>query len=158
MGVGTVALLLLGAIALISADAYAFTQQTVNRIDFRILSFDGGPHETGFWTSLHPAYRIPVMVAFLLMVISLTVWPLKKTLEVLLAYSTAIIVSTQFWYPQLGGVYVLWYLPLLIVVVFRPRLLAQKDYPLQHSRPNHRIDHAPGTQRGTGTLSSPLYR
>ncbi len=159
-GVGLVALLLLGAIALISADAYAFTQQTINRIDFRILSFDGGPHETGFWTSLHPAYRIPVMVAFLLMVISLTVWPLKKSLEVLLAYSTAIIASTQFWYPQLGGVYVLWYLPLLIVVVFRPRLLAQKDYPLHQSRPSQRAEPHSGHPRttGSGSLSFPLYR
>lgn len=159
-GVGLVALLLFGAIALISADAYAFTQQTINRVDFRILSFDGGPHETGFWTSLHPAYRIPVMVAFLLMVISLTVWPLKKSLEVLLAYSTAIIASTQFWYPQLGGVYVLWYLPLLIVVVFRPRLLAQKDYPLHQSRPSQRAEPHSGAPRttGSGSLSFPLYR
>ena len=28
-------------------------------------------------------------------------------------------IGTQFWYQQ-GGVYVLWYLPLLLLVVFRP--------------------------------------
>ena len=30
--------------------------------------------------------------------------------------------ATQFWYSHQGGVYVLWYLPLLLLVVFRPRL------------------------------------
>jgi len=39
-----------------------------------------------------------------------------------LANSVAIIVATQFWYPDQGGIYVLWYLPLMLVVTFRPRL------------------------------------
>lgn len=158
-GVTLVALVLFGAVALISADTYAFTQQTINRVDFRILSFDGGPNETGFWTSIHPAYRIPVMVAFLLMVTSLTIWPWKKNLEVLIAYNTAIIAATQFWYPQLGGVYVLWYLPLLIVVIFRPRLLACKDYQ-QQSQPQYRAERPRGgsSRSNTGTMTGPLYR
>ncbi len=45
-----------------------------------------------------------------------------KTVEHLLAHSTAIIVGTQFWFTQQGGVFVLWYLPLVLMVVFRPRL------------------------------------
>ncbi len=53
----------------------------------------------------------------------MTIWPRKKSLEYLISASTAIIVATQFWYPQQGGVYVLWYLPLVLMVVFRPRLL-----------------------------------
>lgn len=159
-GVGLVALILLGAIALISADSYAFTQQTINRIDFRILSFDGAPNENGFWTSTHPAYRIPVMIAFLLMLVTLTIVPWKKSLEVLLAYSTVVIVTTQFWYPQLGGVYVLWYLPLLILVIFRPRLLAQNDYPVGQTQTSYRTDRVPGLARSTGAnaVSAPLYR
>lgn len=159
-GVGLVAMILFGAIALISADTYAFTQQTINRIDLQILSFDGGPNETGFWTSVHPAYRIPVMIAFLLMVITLTVCPWKKNLEVLLAYNTAVIVSTQFWYPQLGGVYVLWYLPLLILVVFRPRLLAQNDFTGNLAQTGYRVERSPGLMRGAGSgnISAPLYR
>jgi len=158
-GVTLVALVLFGSVALISADAYAFTQQTINRIDFRILSFDGGPNETGFWTAIHPAYRIPVMVAFLLLVVSLTIWPWKKNLEVLIAYNTAIIAATQFWYPQLGGVYVLWYLPLLIVVIFRPRLLAQKDFQ-QTSQTQQRSERirSGSTRSGAGTMTGPLYR
>ena len=48
--------------------------------------------------------------------------PLRKNLEHLLSHSAAVIVGTQFWYPHLGGVYILWYLPLLLLIVFRPRL------------------------------------
>jgi len=33
-----------------------------------------------------------------------------------------VVVATQFWYSHQGGVYLLWYLPLLLLVVFRPRL------------------------------------
>ena len=40
-------------------------------------------------------------------------------------HSTAIIVATQLWYPQQGGAYVLWYLPLLLAVMFRPKLTSQ---------------------------------
>jgi hypothetical protein len=43
--------------------------------------------------------------------------------EVLLAQSTAAVVGTQLWYTQKGGVYLLWYLPLMLMVVFRPRLI-----------------------------------
>ncbi len=158
-GVAIVAAILAGAIALITPDTYTFTQQTINRIDFRLLSFEGGSGEQGFWNSIHPAYRIPVMVAFAILVITLTVWPWKKTLEVLLSYNAAIIVFSQFWYPQLGGVYVLWYLPLLILVIFRPRLLAQCDYPAVPSRRATQLE--PGTSsagaQGIGTVSHPFY-
>ncbi len=159
-GIAIVAAILAGSVALITPDTYTFTQQTINRIDIRLLSFEGGTGEQGFWNSLHPAYRIPVMVAFALMVITLTAWPWKKTLEVLLSYNAAIIVFTQFWYPQLGGVYVLWYLPLIILVIFRPRLLAQCDYPAPHVQQVTRPEINPPSPRtqGTGNVSQPFYR
>ncbi len=160
LGVGIVAAVLAGAVALISADAYAFTQQTINRIDLRVLSFDGAPHERGFWYGVHPAYRIPVIVAFLLMVITLTIWPWKKNLEVLLSYNAAIIVASQFWYPQLGGVYLLWYVPLVILVVFRPRLLAEKDYQAPQQQPSIRGNsfESPARNSPGGSVSARLHR
>jgi len=54
--------------------------------------------------------------------IALTIWPVRKNLENLLAHSAAVVVATQFWYPHQGGIYVLWYLPLMLVVTFRPRM------------------------------------
>ena len=32
------------------------------------------------------------------------------------------VIGVQFWYADQGGVYVLWYLPLLLLMVFRPNL------------------------------------
>jgi hypothetical protein len=71
---------------------------------------------------------MPVVVLFFLMLAGLTIWPRRKQLEHLTAFSAAIVVATQFWYPMQGGVYLLWYLPLLLVVVFRPRLVHLQPY------------------------------
>ena len=112
---------LLGSLVLTSADSYSFTRQTIGSIDWSVLKFqaDGG---VGFWSLYNPAYRIPVFATFVVVLASLTIWPLKKNIETLLANSAAIIVATQFWYPDQGGIYVLWYLPLMLIVTFRPRL------------------------------------
>jgi len=112
---------LVGSFVLTSVDIASFRNQTMGAIDWSALSFrddDSG----GFWRPERAAYRIPVFVAFLVGVTVLSIWPAKKTLEHLISHSAAIIVATQFWFPQRGGVYTLWYLPLLLVVVFRPTL------------------------------------
>ena len=113
--------ILLGSLLLTSADSYSFTRQTIGSIDWSVLKFQAD-EGVGFWSLYNPAYRIPVFATFIVLLASLTIWPLKKNLETLLANSVAIIVATQFWYPDQGGIYVLWYLPLMLVVTFRPRL------------------------------------
>jgi hypothetical protein len=121
IALGVVTAVLVGSLALTSVDIVSFRNQTMGAIDWSALSFrddDSG----GFWRPEMTAYRIPVFVAFLVGAIVLSFWPRKKTLEQLIAHSAAIIVATQFWYPQRGGVYSLWYLPLLLVVIFRPTL------------------------------------
>ncbi len=122
------ALLMVGAIvlslqALTSPDQTAFLHRTIGTIHLELLSFDMPDAARGFWTDNLQHYRIPVIVTYFVMLAGLTVWPRKKTVEHLLAFSTALIVATQFWYPQQGGVYVLWYLPLLLAVMYRPRLV-----------------------------------
>lgn len=112
---------LLGSLILTSADSMSFKQQTLGSIDWSVLSFQAD-HGVGFWGLYNPAYRIPVFATFLIMLIALTVWPTRKNLEHLLAHSAVVVVATQFWYPHQGGIYVLWYLPLMLVVTFRPRL------------------------------------
>lgn len=116
-----VAAVLISTFAFTSSDPQSFVQQWIGSIDWSVLQFRRVPG-VGFWAGVDTVYRIPVMAAFLVMVICLSVFPLKKNIEHLMAHSTAIIVATQLWYPQHGGVYVLWYLPLLITVAFRPRL------------------------------------
>lgn len=113
--------LLMGSLALTSVDSNSFTRQTIGSIDWSVLKF-AAEEGVGFWSLYNPAYRIPVFSSFLVMLTVLSIWPLQKNLEHLLSHSAAVIVGTQFWYPHLGGQYILWYLPLLLLMVFRPRL------------------------------------
>jgi hypothetical protein len=80
------------------------------------------PISEGFWTGVHWAYRIPVFIAFCAMMVAVVLWPASKNLAHLIALSAAVLIGIQFWYSDHGGVYVLWYLPLLILLVFRPNL------------------------------------
>jgi len=113
---------LLASLAWTSPDTRSFVQQTVGMFDWSVLNFQDA-QETGFWaTTLDVSYRIPMFAAFVIMLVVLTAWPRKKNLEQLMANCTAVVVGTQFLYPEPGGVYLLWYLPLLLAVVFRPRL------------------------------------
>lgn len=66
--------------------------------------------------------RITLAALFFVLLVAMTVIPRKRNLENLLANSTALIVMAQLWYPDDVGSYVLWYLPLMLIVVFRPRL------------------------------------
>lgn len=117
----SVAAVLLACLVLTSADTHSLTRHIIGSIDWTALKFDGG-EGVGFWSVYDAAYRIPVFTLFVIMLVMLTIWPLQKNLEHLLAHSATTVVATQFWYPQEGGVYVLWYLPLAIIVMFRPRL------------------------------------
>lgn len=119
-----VAGVVLGIAALTSPGSDSFVRRTIGTIHLEeMLSFEAPMGELGFWTTELRYYRIPVIVTFFVLLGALTFWPRKKDLEHLTAASAAIIVATQFWYPTQGGVYLLWYLPLLLVVVFRPRLV-----------------------------------
>jgi hypothetical protein len=80
------------------------------------------PTAEGFWRGIHWAYRIPVFIAYLAFVLTTLFWPAPKNLAHVLALSAAVLIGIQFWYADQGGVYVLWYLPLLLLLVFRPNL------------------------------------
>lgn len=123
LSLGLVAAVLIASLLLTSADSHSFTKQILGSIDWSSLTLNAEAVE-GFWKA-YPAYRIPVIVAFFLMLLTLTFLPREKNLEHLLGHSAAIVVGTQLWYPQQGGAYVLWYLPLLLAVVFRPKLTSQ---------------------------------
>lgn len=122
LALGIIAAALLSTFALTAANSQSFVRQFVGSIDWSVLQLQTDNPGQGFWQSDWIAYRLPVMAGFLVMVGVLSVFPRKKNIEHLMAHSAAIVVGTQLWYPQGGGVYVLWYLPLLLTVVFRPRL------------------------------------
>jgi hypothetical protein len=80
------------------------------------------PRGEGFWTGFHWAYRIPVFIVYVFFVAATGFWPAPKNLAHLLALLAAVLLGIQFWYADRGGVYVLWYLPILLLVIFRPNL------------------------------------
>jgi hypothetical protein len=89
------------------------------------------PAGDSFWTGVHWAYRIPVFVAYLAFVATTAFWPSPKNLAHVLALSAAVLIGVQFWYADEGGVYVLWYLPLLLLLVFRPNLSDRQPVAIQ---------------------------
>lgn len=89
------------------------------------------PTTESLWTGVHPAYRIPIFIAYAAFVLLTAAWPAPKNLAQVIALSAAVIIGIQFWYADQGGIYVLWYLPLLLLLVFRPNLQDRRPVPLQ---------------------------
>lgn len=107
------------------------------------------PDTPGFWQDMPSprvsrmmvAYRIPVFIASMTLVVISGFWPTPKNLAQVVALSAATLISIQFWYADRGGVYVLWFLPLLLLLVFRPNLAtaypavpANDDWPARLGR------------------------
>ncbi|MCI0703366.1 MAG: hypothetical protein L0241_19985, partial [Planctomycetia bacterium] len=80
--------------------------------------------DVSIWSGTHWAYRLPLFILFVGFLVVVTVWPNPKNLSHLLAQSAAILIGIQFWHADRGGLYVLWYLPLLLLMMFRPNLTA----------------------------------
>jgi len=91
------------------------------------------PTAGSFWKFVDTSYRWPVLIAYLAMVIATTVWPSEKNLGELIALSAALLVGSQFWYLDEGGTLVLIYMPLILLMVFRPNL-ATKLAPVSTPR------------------------
>ncbi len=85
----------------------------------------------GIWqgTSSHWAYRLPIFLAYIAFVGTTAFWPAPKNLAQVLALTAAVLIGIQFWFADQGGVYILWYLPLLLLLVFRPNLSACQPHP-----------------------------
>ncbi len=80
------------------------------------------PDIHGFWEGGLAPFRWPPIAIFVAMCGSMALWPAQKNLGSLLACSTAIMLGTQFWKAYAGGTFMAWYLPLLILTIFRPNL------------------------------------
>ncbi len=77
----------------------------------------------GIWgLGWDPVYRIPMLTAFVALAFSFALWPAQKNLGTLLSCSAAVMLAAQFWHGDGGGLYMAWYLPLLLLTIFRPNL------------------------------------
>lgn len=78
---------------------------------------------SGAWHYWDPVFRWPILATFLgLSVLTMSLWPVPKTLASLLSCSAAVMLGVQFWHAHSGGLALAWYLPLLLLMIFRPNL------------------------------------
>jgi hypothetical protein len=92
------------------------------------------PKSGSLWVRIDLIYRLPVVIAYLTFVGVISIWPLRKDLGELIALSAAVLIAVQFWYLYGGGTLVMLYLPLILLMMFRPNL-ASKRPPLLEPRP-----------------------
>ncbi|MGQ9576464.1 MAG: hypothetical protein ACUVUC_14220 [Thermoguttaceae bacterium] len=76
----------------------------------------------GFWRDCPWAVRIPVLAVYGVVCAAFGLWPAQKNLGTLASCSAAVMLGSQFCQAHEGGLAMAWYLPLLIVTVFRPNL------------------------------------
>lgn len=113
-------LLLCASLVFISSDFASFMFHLKAMLGGNVLTMETA---YGFWSYHEPIYRIPVMVAFFVICFGMFLWPVQKNLGTLLSGSTAVMLSIMFWYDPGTGIYHMgWFLPLLLLTIFRPNL------------------------------------
>jgi hypothetical protein len=114
--------LIILSLALTSSDVHHFFEQFRLMFGLWIPGMEG---LEGFWDSLeqpYRVYRIPVLAAFVAISAAMALWPAQKNLGTLISCSATVMLAAQFWHGFGGGLYMAWYLPLLLLTVFRPNL------------------------------------
>lgn len=112
--------LIVGSLAFTSPDIGEFWTQLSQMIGAGCLSMEP---IAGFWR-FHPAvYRIPVAATYTAVCFGFALWPHQKNLGTLLSCSATVMLGAQFWNdPRAGIYYMAWFLPLLLLTIFRPNL------------------------------------
>jgi len=121
LGVASALLLLVFALWLTSPSAAVFAGQLRQMFGW---IFPNEVSLEGFWALPYndPVFRLPVLAAFVAMMATLAIWPSPKNLGTLLSCSAAVLLGSQFWKAHNGGLFMAWYLPALLLAVFRPNL------------------------------------
>ncbi len=122
ISVMAVAAILITSLMFISRDASSFTSKLITTANWTVYRLLQDPVVTGDANVSHLTIRIIMAALFFVMLTAMTVLPRPRNLENLLANSTCLIVAAQMWYPDDICHYVIWYLPLLLLIIFRPRL------------------------------------
>ncbi len=77
----------------------------------------------GIWgLGWDPIFRLPILTAFVALCCTFAMWPAQKNLGTLLSCSAAVLAASQLWHAHGGGLFMAWYLPLVLLTIFRPNL------------------------------------
>jgi hypothetical protein len=106
----------------------------------------------GFWALPYndAVFRLPVLAAFVAMISTLAIWPAPKNLGTLMSCTAAVLLGSQFWKAHNGGLFMAWFLPVLLLVIFRPNLenrvatlvLGTEWFPRRRGQPAATADRA----------------
>ena len=121
LGVATALASLVVALWFTSPDAAVFLGQLRQMFGW---IFPNEVSLEGFWAlpMQDAVFRLPVLAAFVAMMATLAIWPAPKNLGTLMSCTAAVLLGSQFWKAHNGGLFMAWYLPVLLLVVFRPNL------------------------------------
>lgn len=121
LGVATALASLVVALWFTSPDATVFLGQLRQMFGW---IFPNEVSLEGFWAlpMQDAVFRLPVLAAFVAMMATLAIWPAPKNLGTLMSCTAAVLLGSQFWKAHNGGLFMAWYLPVLLLVVFRPNL------------------------------------
>ena len=125
-----------GLLALVFPILAAWARAVGARSLAEIGMFPGvaAPAAGSFWSGIDVNFRLPVLICYLALVSVTAIWPTAKNLGELLALSAALLVASQFWYLDEGGALVLLYLPMVILMMFRPTLVTKRAFLLESRR------------------------
>jgi hypothetical protein len=118
---------LLASLVIVIAAA-AFTSQDMQNFLANLqqmfgLALPEAANLSGAWGKFwQPIYRYPIIAAHVGLSLSMILWPAQKNLGSLICLTAAIMLGTQFWHAHSGGLALAWYLPLLLLTIFRPNL------------------------------------
>ncbi|MEM6507511.1 MAG: hypothetical protein AAF711_18895, partial [Planctomycetota bacterium] len=118
-GVAASISLLIVTLVFTSTDAAMFFARLQQMFGFQLPMIEGLSGAWAYWSGY---YRYPLIAVFAFLSISFVPWPAQKNLGSLLSCSAALMVGTQFWHAHSGGMSLAWYLPVLLLTVFRPNL------------------------------------
>ncbi|PHR95180.1 MAG: hypothetical protein COA78_30725 [Blastopirellula sp.] len=121
MGIAAMLVLLALSLAITAPDFNSFIQQL--RAMFG-LWMPRNERFTGFWSFYFSsnAFRVPILTLFVAFSGGLALWPAQKNLGTLLSCSAAVMLGAQFWHANDGATFLAWYVPLMLLTIFRPNL------------------------------------
>jgi hypothetical protein len=118
-GVLLMIVVLVLTLAFTATDTQRFVENTIRMFGLRLPT---RANLLGIWQFWNPVFRYPIIAAFVALSFGFTIWPFQKNLATLICCTGAIMAATQFWNASNGGVFVAWFLPLLLLTIFRPNL------------------------------------
>ncbi len=107
------------ALVITSTDTAMFFDQLRQTFGVRLPRIE---QVDGIWQFWSPEYRLPILAFHVGLSLSFILWPAQKNLATLLSASAALMLGAQFWHAHSGGLALGWYLPALLLTVFRPNL------------------------------------